>query len=114
MFFTGERGWWLIFFPLCSLVFLWMLIKPAKVTLEPDHITLSQMGKNMTHKWDEFTNIGYSKVKASGNSSYFLTGDKIVKDKLKNIVLGSFDVKMKPDEFLRLVYEYQQDALRDR
>lgn len=114
LFLTGTREWWLIFFPLCSLIFLWMLIKPASVTLNARNITFSNMGKKTSHNWNEISNLGSRSAGKIGGRIHFMTADKQVKGKTKNIMLGQFDVKMKRDEFLTLVRAYHDAALRDR
>ena len=112
MFLEGTREWWLIFFPLCSLIFLWMLIKPASVTLNAGNISFSNMGKVRAYNWTEISNLGYRSIGKLGGRTHFMTADKNVKGKMKNVMLGQFDVKMKQDEFLALVLSYQHAALK--
>jgi len=114
LFLTGMREWFLIFFPLCSLVFLWMLFKPASVTLNVNNITFSNMGRNVSHNWNEISNLGSRSVGKLGSRTHFMTADKQVKGKMKNIMLGQFDVKMKREAFLTLVLAYREAALRNR
>jgi len=83
--------------------FLWMLIKPASVTLNASNISFSNLGKVRAHDWNEISNLGYRTVGKLGGRTHFMTADKDVKGKVKNIMLGQFDVKMKQDEFLAMV-----------
>ena len=113
LFLDGIREWWVFFFPVCSLIFLWMLLKPASVTLTPNTITFSNMGRNRTHNWTDISNLSSRSIGRFGNRTHFMSADKKIKGTVKNIILGQFDVKMSREAFLALVNAYRDAALRN-
>jgi len=84
------------------------------VTLNAENITFSNMGKNLSHNWNEISNLGTRSAGRLGSRIHFMTADKQVNGKTKNIILGQFDVKMKRDDFLALVYAYHDEASKAR